>query len=529
MGTPSNIFRIDGTGVFNNFAISSQDNDTRKADETIISYRYFVGNESNVEKPDIEDTDANPAPVNHPPADFTSSVSREHAKPPFLSLSELKKQLPRYHIGSYPKGSSDSTKNTQDYLQIIEFLDPEDRKPLQRFLKILKDCEYPDASSFPEELSADFAGGIRAVGTFAPAADIKQEDKSVLFVSIPFLSFDSGAESGLQVHKAEFMVVDNCAIATFRSNGSKHPLLLPGQRRVGAFHVLAHMMSGLIASTSRILLEGFTEKVSGRVSTLLFSSGRVFTGSQDLEIQTLASALIEATKPSERDELLRKARATIITASKELGEAAAVTRVIKTQLRVLKDFRNIVSNSYNTESTARRGYPTAFTKNIVKIPVIWQQTEQIPYVIDMIEQTMDEYKYVSREVQELIKLVRMSQNSYFALDSAKKTINTQGLFWAITAPITTIFFLAAVVIVLCKNYHRLDLVRAVYNSLHSMKWERPPTKKEKWEKEKKRQENSAIPLEYPVLYGHRPGDSQKTFTYASIPKRSGEFVENRDI
>lgn len=49
---------------------------------------------------------------------------------------------------------------------------------------------------------------------------------------------------------------------------------------------------------------------------------------------------------------------------------------------------------------------------------------------------------------------------YFALDDAKKYINTQELFWAIAAPITAIFFFSAAIVILGKEYKYKDMIKA---------------------------------------------------------------------
>ncbi|KAF8533320.1 hypothetical protein BDD12DRAFT_984524 [Trichophaea hybrida] len=78
----------------------------------------------------------------------------------------------------------------------------------------------------------------------------------------------------------------------------------------------------------------------------------------------------------------------------------------------------------------------------------------------------------------------MSQSSM-----VKDEISWQGKTMSMFMAVISIFFLGAVFIVLCKEYYRSELVGTVLNCFHGRKWEKPPTKKEKWEKEKKQEGN----------------------------------------
>jgi len=53
----------------------------------------------------------------------------------------------------------------------------------------------------------------------------------------------------------------------------------------------------------------------------------------------------------------------------------------------------------------------------------------------------------------------LTRDQYFALDDAKRVINTQEQFWAVSGPVTAVFVVATIIIVLGKEYPYSELLR----------------------------------------------------------------------
>ncbi|KAF8539583.1 hypothetical protein BDD12DRAFT_87432 [Trichophaea hybrida] len=187
-------------------------------------------------------------------------------------------------------------------------------------------------------------------------------------------------------------------VATFKSkesvtdNGSSPKI---GQVRYGAFHVLAHMIAGVLRSDRRIVDEFLAQ----------CNNNRCYLQAERTRIGPDPSSVIDMTGEGVMTERVKRA-------SRELEAVTAAMSVVRRQIRILKTLAKVLLSSSGSIN-----YPSGSMEdnqrleksgNIVEIPVVSQQIEQLPYALYVIEQAAKQRSEDLKELEEMVGQTKMA-------------------------------------------------------------------------------------------------------------------------
>jgi len=114
-------------------------------------------------------------------------------------------------------------------------------------------------------------------------------------------------------------------------------------------------------------------------------------------------------------DFLRKAETLLADVLTGMRDVSVVARVAVSQVRVLKQLRKLLGNSTPLVSEGWKRWPhpgsRRYVADVVRVPTVRMLLEQLPLVLWMIDETVDECKQLAHAAQDLQAPVRVSCDS----------------------------------------------------------------------------------------------------------------------
>ncbi|TGZ78558.1 hypothetical protein EX30DRAFT_343106 [Ascodesmis nigricans] len=289
---------------------------------------------------------------------------------------------------------------TASFIQVLQFSNLDETVSFIHTVneKFQYGLERPTtANQQPPSLSV----GVTAGGRFSKLENGqigRDEDLCAFFVGLPllrrrdrvsgarhkslpkFLGYDHG-DSPVDVEQAWFMAFENETCAVFLPPDFKQPPSQLGQARLGAFHLLAHMIAHVLNHYDAELWD------------LISSTNR----SQALELRRLYAKLsIEInSRVTGKDRLLLK------KISDNIETSSLLTEAIELQATVIQDFLRLLRNSHPTHPEYSPDVNT-LAEAIIQVPVVWDLKEHIPFTLHVLEKMVEERRGFKRKVQHMV-------------------------------------------------------------------------------------------------------------------------------
>jgi hypothetical protein len=113
--------------------------------------------------------------------------------------------------------------------------------------------------------------------------------------------------------------------------------------------------------------------------------------------------------------LIHEAKTLLADVFKGMRDVSMLAQVAVSQVRVLKQLRKLLGNSTPLVNERWKRWPHTssrrFLADIVHVPTVRTLVEQLPLVLWMIDEIVDECKQLARAVQDLQTPVRVSCDS----------------------------------------------------------------------------------------------------------------------
>jgi len=114
----------------------------------------------------------------------------------------------------------------------------------------------------------------------------------------------------------------------------------------------------------------------------------------------------------EKAGLVQAAKMLLTDVFKGMHDVSVLARVAVSQVRVLKQLRKLLGNSTPLVSEDWKPWPhlgsRRYVADVVRVPTVRMLLEQLPLVLWMIDETVDECKQLAHAVQDLQAPVRVS-------------------------------------------------------------------------------------------------------------------------
>ncbi|KAI5851645.1 hypothetical protein DFP73DRAFT_537947 [Morchella snyderi] len=198
-----------------------------------------------------------------------------------------------------------------------------------------------------------------------------------------------------RVHKALLMVFNNEMIAIFRSKedgqSGRPPPLFRHQERHGAYRSLITIISNILKCPQKKIFNFFEDKLCEQQYKVTYRmSVRLSTPTDGLGMISNLQSLNT--------------------------DISALNIVVKSQIEILKELRQIYENTFYQENI--------YDRNAIKIPLLWEMKEQIGPALLTIDKIIGERNLFYENLNDLVKGVRKLQKSFSSFIKVEMATNS---------------------------------------------------------------------------------------------------------